>query len=410
MPDPQVLVVGGGPGGAAAAYWLARRGVAVVLVERRRYPRDKACGDGLTPRAVRQLLDMGFDLSGAHRIEGLRAYAGDLVIELPWPEHTRYPSWGATLRRLDLDEAVARHAEKQGAVLLEGTEARAVVDRGDLVAVDLVADGDMRRVRPRFVVVADGSLSRFGRSLGTHRRRDFPYGLAIRGYWASPRSGDPLLESQLDIRDPAGRTLPGYGWVFPLGDGTVNVGVGVISSFQGWREVNTARLLDAYLASLGGWELGEPVAPTKGGKLPMAMSVGPKVGRNWLLVGDASGAVNPFNGEGIDYAYETGRLAADVVVEALAADDALRLRDYDRALEDEYGAYHRVARAFVIAIGNPTVMRMLTRVGLRSRPLMEWVLKVMANLLEPEEEGIQERVYRAVEAIVRLGPEPLIRR
>ncbi len=412
--SPDVLVVGGGPGGAASAFWLAKAGADVRLVEKKRYPRDKTCGDGLTPRAVKQLIDMGFDLDAddVHRISGLRAYAGDLTLELPWPRHTIYPTWGATLRRADLDMQVAALAAAQGATVDDGVEARAVVADGRLVGVDLVVDGAVERITPRVVVVADGSLSRFGRALGTHRRRDFPYGLAVRGYYASPNSRDGFLESQLDIRDREGRSMPGYGWVFPMGDGTVNVGVGVISSFKGWKEVNTSKVQDAYLAQLPDhWAIGpdsELVAPT-GGKLPMAFSVGPKAGENWMLVGDAAGAVNPFNGEGIDYAYETGRLAASYVVEELADPGSGRLRAYARAIEDEYGAYHRVARAFVIAIGNPTLMRALTRVGLRSRPLMEWALKVMANLLEPDEVGMQERVYRAIERVVAVGPDPVIR-
>ncbi|MDQ3782425.1 MAG: FAD-dependent oxidoreductase, partial [Actinomycetota bacterium] len=242
------------------------------------------------------------------------------------------------------------------------------------------------------------------------RRKDYPYGLAVRGYWASPNSTDPFLESQLDIRDAEGRSLPGYGWVFPLGDGAINVGVGVISTFKGWRDVNTSRVLDAYLADLPDhWLPTEQLTDPVGGKLPMSFSVGPKAGRNWLAIGDASGAVNPFNGEGIDYAYETGRMAAGHIADAIAADDLTILHRYPRQLEDEYAAYHRVARAFVIAIGNPTLMRTLTRVGIRSKPLMEWVLKVMANLLEPHERGIEERVYRAIEKVVAVGPDPLIR-
>jgi flavin-dependent dehydrogenase len=134
----------------------------------------------------------------------------------------------------------------------------------------------------------------------------------------------------------------------------------------------------------------------------MAFSVGPKSGKNWLLVGDAAGAVNPFNGEGIDYAYETGRLAAGLIADALATGNPDALAAYDEHLAAEYAAYHRVARIFVSAIGNPSVMRTLTTVGMRSRPLMEWVLKVMANLLEPEERGMAEKVYVAIERAVEM--------
>ncbi|MEN8115223.1 MAG: geranylgeranyl reductase family protein, partial [Actinomycetota bacterium] len=405
--DPQVLVVGGGPGGASAAYWLAQRGVDVLLVEKKHYPREKACGDGLTPRAVRQLVDMGFDFDrpDIHRNVGLRSYAGDVMLEMPWPEHSIYPNWGATLRRADLDGLVADLAAQQGATVLQGVEAIPVIEDGDLAAVELKRkDAESERIHPDYVVVADGSLSRFGRGLGAARRKDYPFGLAVRAYWESPNSKDGFIESQLDIRDRQGRAMPGYGWVFPMGDGTINVGAGLVSTFKGWKDINTSQILDAYLAALPDyWQIdSDPVARPIGGKLPMGFSVGPRSGKNWVLVGDAAGAINPFNGEGIDYAYETGRLAAGFVAEALAGGDPSGLAGYDEALTAEYAAYHRVARIFLSAIGNPSVMRTLTTVGMRSRPLMEWVLKVMANLLEPEEAGMSEKVYQAIERAVDL--------
>jgi geranylgeranyl reductase family protein len=386
---------------------MARNGLDVQLVEKKTYPREKACGDGLTPRAIKQLLDMGFDFDGLdlHRIDGLRAYAGDLKIEMPWPEHTVYPNWGATMRRADLDGTVAGLAEAQGAHIEQGTTAAPILDNGRVVAVELTNTEGTRTTAPDFVVIADGSNSRFGRAAGATRRKDYPYGLAVRAYYESPHSRDPFIESQLDIRDRNGDAMPGYGWVFPLGDGEINVGAGLVSTFKGWKDVNTSHILEAYVDSLPEhWRVVDATPHTKpvGGKLPMSLSVGPKVGRNWVLVGDASGAVNPFNGEGIDYAYETGRMAARRIAEA-AAGEPLALAGYAGDLEDAYGDYHRVARVFVKAIGNPAIMRTLTTVGLRSRPLMEWTLKVMANLLDPDEAGMTEHVYNAIERVVNVG-------
>ncbi|MGI9665593.1 MAG: geranylgeranyl reductase family protein [Acidimicrobiia bacterium] len=403
----RVLVVGGGPGGASTAYWLARNGIDVHLVEKKTYPREKACGDGLTPRAIKQLLDMGFDFEGLdlHRVYGLRAYAGDLMIEMPWPDHSVYPNWGATMRRADLDGTVAALAEQQGAVVEQATTASPILEHDRVTGVTLKgADGE-RTVHPDFVVIADGSNSRFGRGVGAARRKDFPYGLAVRGYWESPNSDDAFIESQLDIRDAQGRAMPGYGWVFPLGDGEINLGAGLVSTFKGWKDVNTSHILEAYASSLPEhWKITGTTPHTRpiGGKLPMSFSVGPKVGRNWLLVGDASGAVNPFNGEGIDYAYETGRMAARQVAEAIGG-NGLALAAYAQELEEVYGDYHRVARVFVKAIGNPAVMRTLTTVGLRSKPLMEWTLNVMANLLDPDEAKMTEHIYNAIEQTVNVG-------
>jgi flavin-dependent dehydrogenase len=123
-------------------------------------------------------------------------------------------------------------------------------------------------------------------------------------------------------------------------------------------------------------------------------------------VGDAAGSVNPFNGEGISLAYETGRWAAESVGTALSTGDGLALQLYPERLEEMYGLYWKVARAFVRAIGNPAVMRELTRVGMQSRTLMEWVLRIMANLLRPDELGPAEAAYKLVAALVAIAPEP----
>ncbi len=410
MPSPSVLVVGGGPAGSAAAFWLARAGHEVTLVEKKEYPRDKTCGDGLTPRAVLQLQEMGFDFDVAefHKITGLRSYAGDdLMLELPWPQHSRFPDWGGVMRRSDLDGQVAALAGKEGVTILEKTLAEPVIVDGLLTEVALTHDGETETVVPQLTVIADGSMNRFGRDLGTARRKDYPMGLAARGYYSSPRSTDPFLESQLDLRDSAGATMPGYGWVFPLGDGTVNVGVGLLSTFKRWKHVNTTKMLADYVSGAPDyWGLDDTSRLTSpvGGKLTMSFSKGPLVGANWITIGDAAGAINPWNGEGISYAYETGRIAADYVGQSLGTGDFGLIRRYPQHLEDEYGLYYKMARIFVKLIGYPTVMRTLAHTGLRNRSLMEWTLKVMANLLDEDDKDMGERVYDALAAVVRTLP------
>ncbi|MGQ0826188.1 MAG: geranylgeranyl reductase family protein [Actinomycetota bacterium] len=413
--DPyDVLVVGAGPSGAAAGYWLAERGHRVLVVEKKRFPREKTCGDGLTPRAVRQLHDMGLadSLSEFLRFDGLRSIGHGVTLELAWPEHPEFPSYGYVVRRRELDEMVAQRAVKAGATLWTAVEAVAPILVDGLVsgaAVHRKESGTTESVRARYVIVADGANSRFGRALGTVRDRSYPLGMAIRGYFTSPRHDDPWIESHLDIHDRNGDHLPGYGWIFPVGDGTVNVGVGLLSTFAGWKSVNTSRLMEAFCATApASWGISAETAtcaPT-GGRLPTGSSVQPRVGPTFLVVGDAAGSVNPFNGEGISVAYETGRLAADAVDLALVTGDGLALRTYDARLDEVYGLYFKVARAFVRAIGNPAVMRELTRVGMHSRTLMEWVLRIMANLLRPDEMGPAETVYRTLAAMVKIAPEP----
>jgi len=407
-----VLVVGGGPAGAATGYWLARAGHRVLVVEKKRFPREKTCGDGLTPRAVRQLEDMGLAaaLSGSLRYDGLRSIAHGVTLELEWPEHPDFPSYGYVVRRRDLDQMVAGAAEDAGAELWTGAEAvEPIVEDGLVTGAVVRRAGELDAVRARYVVVADGANSRFGRALGTARDRTYPLGMAVRGYFTSPFHDEPWIESHLDLRDRDGNHLPGYGWIFPVGDGTVNVGVGLLSTFSGWKSINTSVLMDAFVATAPArWGISPETScgPPTGGKLPTGGSVTPNIGPTWLVVGDAAGSVNPFNGEGISLAYETGRLAAQAVSTALVTGDGLALTEYPRQLEEMYGLYWKVARAFVRAIGNPAVMRELTRVGMQSRPLMEWVLRIMANLLRPDELGPAEAAYKMVAAMVALGPDP----
>ena len=432
-----VVIVGGGPSGSSCAYWLADAGWDVAVIEKKQFPREKTCGDGLTPRAVRQLADMGLEdaLGGSHRYTGLRSCGWGLVLEMPWPAHPVFPPYGYTITRHDLDGLVAERAAKAGAIVHQHTEAvapilaagRAAAAAGSPASAPpgeagtgtslpecagvIVRDletGGTREVRGRYLVVADGSNSRVGRTLGTSRRRGYPMGMALRGYYRSPRHDDPFIESHLDIRDAHGDAVPGYGWIFPLGDGRVNVGVGLLSTEERWKGVNTSRLMEAFVAGAPkSWGLSEETScgPPTGGKLPMSLAVGPRTGPNVVVIGDASGAINPFNGEGIGYGYETGRLAAASLSEALAGGGAAALARYDERLAEGFGDYYRVGRAFVRLISNPAAMHWCVAVGMRSEAFMKELLRIMANLMRPGTPGAAELGYDALVRLAELMPE-----
>jgi menaquinone-9 beta-reductase len=408
-----VLIVGGGPSGSACAAHLAAAGHEVLVVEKKTFPREKTCGDGLTPRAMYELDRLGIAddvVRIGHRFTGLRSMAFGKTLELEWPSHPDFPDFGVVVTRHDLDARVAGAAEKAGATLWQGAEATGPVFTDGLVTGATVKRKDsdeLVEVKARFVVAADGANSRFGRALGAVRDRSYPQGMAIRGYFDSPRHAEPWIESHLDIRDRSGNVLPGYGWIFPVGDGRVNVGVGLLSTFSHWKDINTTHLMEAFVDHAPeSWDIRPETAcgPPTGGRLPMGLSVGPRVGPSWLLIGDAGGSINPFNGEGIAYAYESGRLAAEALDEALRYDDGLALQGYERRVQAEWGRYFKVARAFVKVIGRPEAMKVLVSTGMNSRTLMEWVLRIMANILRPDELGPAEAAYKAVAALARFTP------
>lgn len=406
-----VLVIGGGPSGSSCAYWLAEAGWDVAVVEKKELPREKTCGDGLTPRAVRQLADMGLEdaMTGAHRYGGLRSVAFGRTIELRWPEVPGFPTYGYTITRHDLDALVAERASKAGATVLQGTEALeplapVVSENGALAGcggalVSSKAATSPAELRARYVVVADGANSRFGRALGTSRDRSYPQGMALRGYYRSERHDEEWIESHLDIRDADGDVVPGYGWIFPLGDGRVNVGVGLLSTDQRWKGLNTSRLMDAFVAQAPeSWGISPETScgPATGGRLPMGLGVGPRAGTNTLAIGDAGGLINPFNGEGIAYGYETGRMAAAFLGQALAGGGSASIADYERHLNEIYGDYYRVGRAFVRLISDPRRMRLCVSSGMHSRAFMAQLMRIMANLMRPQGYGPAEVGYRAM--------------
>ena len=408
--EADVIVVGAGPGSAAATY-LARAGVNVLLLEKATFPREKVCGDGLTPRAVKALIGMGVPVGeqdGWVRNKGLRIIGGGVRLELPWPELSSYPGYGLVRTRLDFDEILARTAQKAGARLLEGVTVTGPVldDTGRITGVSARptadAGGPQLRYRARVVVAADGNSSRLSLAMGLGKRDDRPMGVAVRTYYTSPRHDDDYLESWLDLWDGP-RQLPGYGWIFGMGDGTSNVGLGMLNTSDSFGHVDYRDLLRRWLAGTPaewGYVEENRTQPIRGAALPMGFNRTPHYTRGLLLAGDAGGMVNPFNGEGIPYALESGELAAQFIAQALARPDAAGtervLMAYPQALKAAYGGYYTLGRRFVQAIGNPKVMQFATRHGMPRPALMRITLKLLANLTEPQGGHATDRVIHAL--------------
>ncbi|MEV0325276.1 FAD-dependent oxidoreductase [Micromonospora echinospora] len=411
--DADVIVVGAGPGGSATAYHLARHGARVLLLEKTEFPREKVCGDGLTPRAVRQLIRMGVDTSpeaGWLQNRGLRVIGGGLRLELDWPDLASFPNYGLVRTRLDFDDLLAQRAVAAGAELRTGVNVMGPVldPTGRVTGVEAEVGPD--KVPATFhaplVVAADGVSGRFPLALGLAKREDRPIGVAVRRYYRCPaKHDDNYLESWLELRSKGSDALlPGYGWIFGLGDGRVNVGLGVLNSSSAFGKTNYRRLLTDWLANTpADWGMTDEAnaeGPILGAALPMGFNRVPHYTRGVLLVGDSGGMVNPFNGEGIAYAMESGELAAEIAVQALArpagAERERALTAYPTELKARFGGYYRLGGIFVKLIGRPEIMRIATKHGMPHPMLMRFVLKLLANLTDPRGGDAMDRVINAM--------------
>jgi len=419
--DAEVIVVGAGPAGSTVATYLARSGVDVLLLEKTEFPREKVCGDGLTPRGVKQLIDLGIDTSedaGWVHSRGLRILTGDLTLELDWPDLTSYPPYGVSRTRHDFDDLLAKLAVKAGARLYERTTVTgAITDTtGRVVGVEAKVGPERTPVNYRapLVLACDGVSARLALSVGIQKNEKRPMGVAVRQYYKSPRHDDPFIEGHLELwdksdpRDP--KLLPGYGWAFPLGDGTVNVGLGMLSTSASFRNTDYRALLRQWLDGTPeewGYREENAIGKVGGAGLPMGFNRTPHYRDGLLLLGDAGGMVSPFNGEGISAAMESAQIAAEVVVQALARREGpsreRALEAYPRAVRELMGGYYQLGNVFAKIIGKPKIMHACTKYGLRINKILPLVYKGLSGCYDAKG---GDGVDRLISALAKAAPSP----
>ena len=409
MSDTQadVIVVGAGPGGSTVARYLAERGLEVALLEKSSFPREKVCGDGLTPRAVKQLIRLGIDTSDESqwiRNKGLRVYGGRTEpFVLNWPELAEFPPYGLVRGRADFDKALADHAVAGGAKLRENTTVTAAVmdERTDRITGVTTKDG--RTFTAPVVIAADGNSSRLALSMGLDKRKDRPMGVAVRTYFDSPRGDDEYMESHLQLWDGKpgeSNLMPGYGWIFAMGGGRVNVGLGTVNSSATSTKQNYRQMLQRWLANTPeewGFTAENQIGGIGSAALPMSFNRQPAYARGLLLVGDAGGMISPFNGEGIGYAMEAAEMAADAITDAHfrgfgSASAERALQGYVTRLKSEWGGYFRLGQVFVSLIEHPQVMHICTKYGLPRPVLMRFTMKLLAHLYDTRDGDWMDRV------------------
>ena len=400
MNDFDIIVIGGGPAGAATAIQAARGGASVAIFEKAPIGRDKVCGDGLTPRAIGALQELDIDLGGIHKITGLRMIAGKTRRELQWPSGGSFPPYGAVWTRKELDSHLLETASQSGAKIFYESEVLPEFADNKVIGVSSGSE----KWGADLVVAASGAPGKVARMLGTERKKDEPYGIAIRTYVESPRHLDEYLEASLAMRDAHGTPIPGYGWMFPTGNGTVNLGVGALSTMKGFRKLNLNTLCDIYRDSIADeWEVGPYLEKPRAWRLPMTSQK--RHGAGWVAVGDAAGLINPMNGEGIDYSLESGMLISDLFLK----DPETATVRYNDIIGERFDGFLRTGRRFSYLIGHPLILRSGLRVAVANEFMANMTLQVMGNLVDNSTPGAAGRVLRFADKALSAA-DPLLRR
>ncbi|SDM08888.1 geranylgeranyl reductase family [Corynebacterium mycetoides] len=394
----ECVVVGAGPAGAAAAIAAQRAGFSTLLIDAAAPGRDKTCGDGLTPRAVHALRELGVEVP-AYRNRGLKLHGFGGEVTAAWPS-SRFGTQGSASPRALFDASLVDAARLSGAEVRYNTPATGVEFTDGAISGIETPTGTLR---PKWVIVADGVRSTFGKQLGRIWHRGEVYGIAARSYCTSPRSQEPWMHSHVELRDAGGAIQPGYGWIFPLGDGTVNLGCGALSTDTRPAKVNTKKLLSSYAAQQReAWGLG-PETSVASALLPMGGAVSNVAGRNWALIGDAAACVNPLNGEGIDYGLETAQMAVGLIASSPAGAD-LTLA-WPAQLRRAYGDAFTLARTAARLLTYPQFLPLVGPVALRGgvgKRIMPAAARLMGNLVTEDDRDLISYAWRTAG---RLSPK-----
>ncbi|MFD3707648.1 geranylgeranyl reductase family protein [Nocardia sp. NPDC058658] len=359
-----IAVVGGGPAGAAAAWKAAAVGARVVCFDKAAFPREKPCGDGITPRAASLVAAMGLgaSLTKFHQIDGIRVFSPRRW-QASWPEREGIPRTAYVARRTDFDQMLITHAAATGADVRERTRVVApIMERGRVAGV-VVRDemGTERIVRADVVIAADGAYSTLKRALAPASSINGYTAVAIRAEMDACRDDDNYYEIYTRLWHE-NRALPGYGWVFPLGDQRVNIGIGYLTSYRKWRQVNAADLMANLMADLPShWQLPDLGSlrrskALQAWRLPTGFNTWPPFLPGIMFAGDAAGTVKPGNGAGISKALQSGMIAGECAVNSLQTDGPDDFSDYAQQLSQLWGTEYRMGRVVHRVIGNPRAM------------------------------------------------------
>jgi geranylgeranyl reductase family protein len=380
-----VLIIGAGPGGCSAAFHMARSGFRTLVAEKAVFPREKICGDGIAPRAVHALYSMGLkeSLEGRFQvIKGVRFFSTHGgVTEALYPQRGNFPDHGYIIPRIQLDQMLLSLIKGLGVEVWEGCEVLSILppEKGKVPGVLARHQGGVVTIGARYIIGADGSSSRVGKDLGLMRQDPRYLGISVRCYMRGVKG----LADFLQIF-PEDAIMPCCGWIFPVEEGFANVGVGGMLYALKKKRVNLKRLFSDFCTNtIHGAKMlrdAKPASPLRGAQLRVGLEGSLPGKGNVLLVGDAASMTNPISGEGISYALESGRWAAEAVLAALADPERNPAVEYAQNLQQRYAEYFRQGWLCIRWGNNPWVINPLIWITSHNKRLGNKMGRYLMNI------------------------------
>lgn len=383
-----VIVVGGGPAGSATAHHLARHGIQVAVMDRCAFPRDKVCGDGIAPRAVRDLYQMGLKekIEGNfNRFTGFRfAGAGKMVVESPIPPTPGYPNYGYIITRKKLDAILLEHAREAGAEVWEECLVESpLIKNGRVVGVEAKRRDEKIEVTSSVVVGADGAHSAMGRAMGLLVDDDEHIAVAMRQYFEGVEGIGNLLEIY-----PERTTSPVSGWIFPVSETIANVGVWAMRYHIKKHRINLRKSFQIFTENSTHASLklknAHPISRLEGEILRTGLGGSKIECPGMLLVGDAASMANPLNGEGITYALESGKMAAEHIIDSVKRDGKIHHDPEESSFREkllkEYGSYFKKGTKSMKWGNRAAFIRLLLAYSTRKPAYREEFIRALMHL------------------------------
>lgn len=379
-----VVIIGAGPGGSSAATFLARNGASVLLVDRAIFPREKICGDGLTPRGVAVIerlgvLDQVSQIS--QRIDYAKVIAPNGRSMTSAIQQTKQDdTYMLAAPRFDLDYILVKNAVSTGVTFQEGCKVTGIENKKNIVIVRGEIDGELCEFRAKYTIIATGANMGLLKKQGFLSTTPKPI-IAARAYY---KNADHQAESfNFHFNEV---TLPGYGWIFPLPGNRVNVGIGIIPK-KHQKQCNIKSLYNNFVErSYMKQVLSEATQLGDVQSYPIRTDfMTARIFKDrTLLVGEAAGLVNPLTGEGIDYAMECGEIAAEYLQKIINKDDnPMQLLAYEVALREKYEPIFNFSNQIISCCIKPLMLNTMISVAAKRKTLNRSLTNIVLGLKEP---------------------------